>query len=202
MVMEKCEFILPRGAVVRFFDESGENEISKCIFIGPEDNREFIAVPLADQKTLNLKIGDRVRVRYGCHGTMAEFCSELTEIIGSPVLLWRIQIPNEINRFELRDHKRINCVVAATIEMAEKGFFGGAIIRDISKSGARCVLQVSQEMNDKLSIGDDILMNCTFPGISGGKTTPGKIAEVNKSSDELTVGIQFDEAQEWVPPYH
>ena len=202
MVLEKCEFVLPRGAMVRFFDESGENEISKGIFIGPEDNSEFIAVPLADRKNLTIKVGDRVLVRYGYHGTMAEFCSEFTEILERPVLLWRIRIPGEVNRFELRDHKRINCVVAATVEMTEKGLFGGAIIRDISKSGARCVLQASPEMNGQLSIGDDILMNCTFPGVSGGKTTPGKIAEVSESSDELTIGIQFDEAQEWVPPYH
>ncbi len=202
MGKEKCDFVLPRGAMVRFFDEAGDREISKGIFVGPEDNSEFIAVPLADKNLLSVRVGDRVRVRYGCHGTMAEFCSEFTEILESPILLWRIQTPSEINRFELRDHKRITCVVAATIEAAGKGFFGGAIIRDISKSGARCVLQLGKEMGSALEIGDDVLMNCTFPGVSGGKSAPGKLVEVSESSTEMTIGIQFDEAQEWVPPYH
>ena len=202
MDMEKCALALPRGATVRFFDEAGNTEITKGLFIGPEDNSDFLAVPLADKKNLETTVGDRVRVRYGYLGAMAEFCSELTEIIESPVLLWRIQVPSQVNRFELRDHKRMQCFVSAKIEAIDKGFFMGTIIRDISKSGARCVIQQSDDEENQLTVDDTVTLRCTFPGVVGEQAASGSIAEVDQTSNELTVGVHFTEAQEWVPPYH
>ncbi|WP_419659716.1 putative pilus assembly protein PilZ, type IV [Desulfosarcina variabilis str. Montpellier] len=202
MDMETCALALPRGAMVRFFDETGDHEITKGLFVGPEDNSEFITVPLGDQTALTLNVGDRLRVRYGYQGAMAEFCSELAEIIKTPVLLWRIQLPTQVNRFELRDHKRIQCFVSAKIESMDKGLFMGTIIRDISKSGARCVIQPSEDLQGQLCVDDAITLRCTFPGILGEQIASGHIAEVDRASNELTIGIRFTEAQAWVPPYH
>jgi hypothetical protein len=187
--------------MVRFFDEAGDCEITKGLFIGPEDNSEFITVPLGDQTTLKINVGDRLLVRYGYQGAMAEFCSELAEIIETPVLLWRIQSPKQINRFELRDHKRIQCSVSAKIEVVDKGLFMGTIIRDISKSGARCVIQPSNDIQSQLSVEDPITLRCTFPGIVGEQIASGNIAEVDQTSNGLTIGIRFTGAQAWVPPY-
>jgi hypothetical protein len=201
MGMEKCAFTLPRGATVRFFDEAGNNEIAKGLFIGPEDNSEFIAVPLADQTPLDKHVGDRVRVRYGHLGAMAEFLSELTEVIEYPVLLWRIQVPQEVNRFELRDHKRMQCSVSARIEIVDKGLFMGTIIRDISKSGARCVIQQHTAGEYALSVDDAVTLRCTFPGIAGEQVASGNITDVDQTPVDLTIGIHFTESQAWVPPY-
>lgn len=202
MDMETCALALPRGAMVRFFDEAGDHEITKGLYIGPADNSEFITVPLGDQTMLTSTVGDRLRVRYGYQGAMAEFCSELVEIIQSPVLLWRIQLPGQVNRFELRNHKRIQCFVSAKIESMDKGFFMGTIIRDISKSGARCVIQSSEDIQDQLFVNDAITLRCTFPGIMGEQAASGHITEVDRATNELSIGIRFTEAQAWVPPYH
>lgn len=202
MGMEKCEFALPRGAMVRFFDEAGDNEITKGLSIGPEDNSEFIAVPLADETALAKKVGGRLLVRYGYLGAMVEFCSELIEIIEYPVLLWRIQVPTAVNRYELRDHKRIQCSVSAKIEVVHKGLFIGTIIRDISKSGARCVIQLGDDVQNQLTVDDAITLRCTFPGIVGEQAVSGSITDMDQTPGELTIGVHFAEAQPWVPPYH
>ena len=202
MDMPHCAFALPRGASVRFFDEAGDKEITKGLFIGTKDNSEFIAVPLADEAPLGKSVGDRLRVRYGSHGAMVEFCSELIEIIDDPVLLWRIRMPTEVNRFELRDHKRNQCFVSAKIEAVGKGLSMETIIRDISKSGARCVIRYPQEAEDSLAAGDSIILRCTFPGITGEQAASGSITDVDRASGDLTVGIHFTAAQAWVPPYH
>jgi hypothetical protein len=202
MGMEKCEFALPRGAMVRFFDEAGDNEITNGLFIGPEDNSEFIAVPLVQGAPLAKKVGERVLVRYGYLGAMVEFCSEIIEIIAYPVLLWRIRVPAEISRYELRNHKRIQCSVSAKIEVVHKGLFLGTIIRDISKSGARCVIQLGDDGQDQLSVDDAILLRCIFPGIVGEQIVSGNITDLDQTPGELTIGVHFTGTQAWVPPYH
>ena len=201
MGMQQCEFALPRGAMVRFFDDAGDNEITKGLFIGPEDNSEVIVVPLADKTQLGKNVGERVRVRYGYLGAMVEFCSEIIEIIETPVLLWRIQVPLEVNRYELRDHKRIQCFVSASIEVVDKGLFVDTIIRDISKSGARCVVQLRDDLHNQLSVDDAITLRCTFPGIVGEQAASANITEVDQTPGDVTLGLHFTQAQPWVPPY-
>ncbi len=202
MGMEKCEFALPRGALVRFFDETGDKEITTGLSIGPEDNSALIIVPLADESMLEATVGDRLRVRYEYVDAMAEFRSVLTEIMNNPVLLWRIRVPEEVNRFELRDHKRTQCSVSATIEITPKGISTGTIIRDISKSGARCVIRQREHDLAPLAVGDIITLRCTFPGIAGEQTASGSITQVDQTPEEMTIGIHFTENQVWVPPYH
>lgn len=173
MEKEACLLRLPRGAMVRLIEEAGDEAIDG-VYIGPEDNSDFVVVPLTDNRYPK-KAGDRLLVRFGSRDAMVEFRSEIAEIIAYPVPLWRIGVPAEVNRYDLRDHKRIRCYVSASIESIAKGQVFTGIIRDISKSGARCVLRLAGGAHDPFETDDEITLRCTFPGIPGEQAAAGRV---------------------------
>ena len=119
MRMDKGGLKLQRGALLRFVDEE-QGEITEGLFIGPEDIRDIVVVPLSDTM-LKKKQGERLHVRCNSQDDMVEFQSTIMEIIDRPVRLWRIKVPTEVKIFDLRDHKRIQCSVSADIEAVHMG---------------------------------------------------------------------------------
>lgn len=198
--MDKNGLKLQRGALLRFVDQE-KGEITEGLFIGPEDNSDFVVVPLSETM-LQKKEGESLHARCQFQGDMVEFRSTIVEIIDRPVRLWRIKVPTDVNTFDLRDHKRIQCSVSANIEALHRGQFVTGIIRDISKSGARCVFQRSEAAENALEMNQTITLRCAFPGIPGEQSTVGTITEILKAEAELSIGIQFAESVWWVPPYH
>ncbi|WP_372679889.1 PilZ domain-containing protein [Desulfosarcina sp.] len=200
MGMDKGGLKLQRGALLRFVDEE-KGEMTEALFIGPEDNSDFVVVPLSETMLLK-KEGEPLHARCQFQGDMVEFRSTIVEIFDRPVHLWRIKVPTEVNTFDLRDHKRIQCSVSANIEAIHRGQFITGIMRDVSKSGARCVFQRSEEAENAFNLDQTITLRCAFPGIPGEQSTEGTITEILKSETELSIGIQFAESVWWVPPYH
>jgi len=200
MGMDKGGLRLQRGSLLRFVDDD-KGEVTEGLFIGPEDNSDFVVVPLS-KTMLKKKEGESLRARCSFQGDMVEFRSTIVEIIDRPVRLWRIKVPTDVNTFDLRDHQRIQCSVSANIEALHRGQFVTGIIRDISKSGARCVFQRSEAAENALEMDRTITLRCAFPGIPGEQSTVGTITEILKSEAELSIGIQFAESVWWVPPYH
>ncbi len=142
MGMDKHGLKLQRGTLLRFVDEE-KGEITEGLFISTEDNSDVVVVPLSESMLLK-KEGESLYARCQFQGDMVEFRSAIVEIIDRHGL-WRIKVPTDVNTFDLRDHKRIQCSVSANIEAIHRGQFVTGIIRDISKSGARCMFQRSEE---------------------------------------------------------
>lgn len=200
MGMDKQGLKLQRGALLRFVDQE-KGEITEGLFIGPEDLSDVVIVPLSETM-LQKKKGDPLHARCSAQGGMVEFRSTIVEIIDRPVRLWRIEVPTEVNPFDLRDHKRIQCSVSVNIEAIHRGQFVTGIIQDISKSGARCMFKRTDAAENAFEIDQAVTLRCTFPGIPGEQSTAGKVTEILDSESELSVGIQFAESVWWVPPYH
>ncbi len=191
---------LQRGDLLRFVDEQMALT-TEAIFIGPEDGSDFVIVPLSEARD-SLKTGDRLHARCMIRGDMFEFSSAIIEVITSPVTLWRIEAPTDVNQYDLRDHKRIQCSVSANIEAIHKGQVLTGIIRDISKSGARCLFRLSEPVENQFELHEKIMLRCAFPGIPGEQTAVATITEILKKEAELSVAIQFADPAWWVPPYH
>lgn len=200
MDMDKGGLKLQRGTLLRFVDQE-KGDVAEGLFIGPEDNSDFVVVPLSET-LLQKKEGESLHARFSLQGDMVEFRSTIVEIIDRPVRLWRIEVPTDVNTFDLRDHKRIQCSVSANIEALHKGQFVTGIIQDISKSGARCMFQRTEAAENAFEVDRKITLRCTFPGIPGEQSTLGTITEILKSEAEVSIGIQFAESVWWVPPYH
>lgn len=200
METEKPAFRLQRGDRLRCVDEQGGEPIDG-VFIGPEDNSDFIVVPLSETKG-HIQAGQHLRARCLFQGERVEFATVILEVIASPVMLWRLDPPKTVTPFDLRDHKRIQCSLSAKIEAIHKGRFVTGIIRNISKGGARCMFQLTDGGDSPFVMGDKITLRCAFPGIPGEQSALGRITELTPTEGELSVGIQFTESAWWVPPYH
>lgn len=200
MDIKKGGLNLPRGTLLKFVDQE-KGEISQGLFIGPEDHSEFVVVPLSESM-LQKKRGDHLYARCNFQDGTFEFQSSILEIIDRPVCLWRIEVPTDVKAFDLRDHKRIQCTVAASLEAIDKGQVVTGIIRDISKSGARCTVKAADAAKSPFEMNEQITLRCTFPGIPEEQSTRGKITEILHTQEELSIGIQFAESIWWVPPYH
>ena len=200
MDQEQGGLKLRRGTLLRLVDpEQGQS--AEGIYIGPEDNSDFVIVPLSD--TLgHKKAGDSLHARCMIQDDMVEFRSEILEIIAAPVTLWRIRVPTSVRKYDLRDHKRIQCSVSASIEAIHKGQAFTGIIRDISKSGARCLFLRSETPESPFQMNEKIMLRCTFPGIPGEQSALATITEIDQKKTELSIGIQFEDPAWWVPPYH
>ncbi len=200
MAMEKGGLTLQRGARMSFVDQEN-GAPTEGLFIGPEDNSALVVVPLS-ATMLQKKVGEGLRARCLFQGEMVEFRSTILEVYDRPVPLWRIDVPTGVKKFDLRDHRRIQCSVSASIEAMHKGLFVTGIIRDISKSGARCMFRLADAAPCPFAMEEKITLRCTFPGIPGEQATLGKITEIIKTEHGLSIGIQFAEVAWWVPPYH
>ncbi len=200
MGKEKDGVKLQRGALLKFIDEE-KGEANEGLFIGPEDNSDYIVVPLS-ARMFQKKVGESLHVRCMFQGDLVEFRSNILEVIDRPVTLWRISEPADVENYDLRDQKRIQCSLSASIESIDKGHFVTGIIQDISKSGARCNLQSTDADKRTFVVNEQVTLHCTFPGIPGEQTVLGNITDICKTEEALSIGIQFVESVWWVPPYH
>lgn len=198
--MEKKGLTLNRGDLLKFVDQN-KNETIEGLFIGTGDNGDFVVVPLSENKS-HLSAGKRLRCQCMIKDHVVKFTSEILEVIEHPITLWRIPAPTDAKKYDLRGYKRIQCLVSASIETIHKGQVLTGIIRDISKNGARCIFQPANAAQNPFEVDETVTVRCAFPGIPGEQATLGKIIDVLRSEDELSIGIRFTETAWWAPPYH
>jgi hypothetical protein len=191
---------LKRGVVLKFVDDN-EGPTSEGLFIGIAAGSDYVVVPLSNELA-SKKAGDGLHARCMVQGDMVEFRSVIVEIILSPVVLWRIEEPTAVRKYDLRDHKRIQCSVSASIEAVHKGQVFTGIIRDISKSGARCLFPLSEPGGRHFEMHEKIILRCAFPGIQGEQAAVATITEIAEQETDLSIAIQFEDPAWWVPPYH
>lgn len=191
---------MERGAVLRFVDLEKDQTV-EGLFIGSGANGDVVVVPLSAHPP-HLSVGAILHGRVRSREDMVAFTSEILEVIDYPVLLWRIQVPTDIKPFDCRDNRRIQCSLSASIEAIEKGQVLAGIIRDISKSGVRCIFQSSDAAESPFTVDDTVILRCVFPGIPGEQATRGTITEVSKTEEQWSMAVRFAESAWWVPPYH
>ena len=173
----------------------------KCIFVGQKEDRFMVVTPPSnfsshEKKLVQAKI---IMVSYLYEGDIYEFTSKVLEIKHDPLRLILLQYPVAVEKKELRAQKRISCFISAKMETKTETQDG--IIKDISKSGCRCFFETSKKLEKELQIDDHISLSFGFPGISDEQEILGKIKDIRKEETQLDVGIKFEKAAWWVPPY-
>lgn len=191
---------LKRGDLLRLVDRETDQS-TEGLFIGTDENDDFIVVPLSG-KRIHLSAGGVLHGQCRVKDAMVAFTSEILEVIDHPVTLWRILEPTEIKKYDLRATTRIQCSISATIEAVYQGQVLTGIIRDISKSGARCIFQFNDAADNPFERDEPITLRCVFPGISGEQAVTGHVADILQEEDQWSIGIRFSESAWWVPPYH
>ena len=143
---------LKRGGLLKLVDR----ETDRCtegLFIGADENGNFVVVPLSE-KRFHPSAGSVLHGQCRVKDDMVAFSSEILEVLDRPVTMWRIHEPAEVKKYDLRAKTRIHCSISATIEALNQGQVLTGIVRDISKSGARCIFQLSDAAGNPLERDD------------------------------------------------
>lgn len=175
------------------------------IFVGNRPGEYIVITPPAqiDSVSKELLGGNKVQIKYLCHGRILEFETKLIEVVHDPVQLLLLEYPKNIRECDLRSQKRINCFISAQMEVEaelNKGAITG-VIKDISKSGCRILIQSSKDAEDMFRINEQISLKCHFPGVVGEQEAFGRVLDIQKKDDEIAIRIQFSDIMWWVPPY-
>lgn len=198
--METPEMRLQRGTRIKLVDDKGI-EMAECLYIGVGETGDHILVPVSKTPTPP-PVGAVMRGQCFLKGEMTTFTTKLMEIIEHPLSLWRVLAPTDVSTFDLRDNERTRCTVSATVEAPRKGLVVVGIIRDISKSGARCIFAPAKASAEAFDIDDPVTLRCEFPGIPGEQVASASITDITESETETSIGIRFTSSAWWVPPYH
>ncbi|MBI5557714.1 MAG: flagellar brake protein [Deltaproteobacteria bacterium] len=162
-------------------------------FCGFVDNYIIISPPSPyHQIQHKLFNGAEMVVRYFYHGTIYAFQTKLFSQIEQPVRLLFIYYPKLIQKSELRSEKRSFCYLPAIVTAGDRENNGTVV--DIAKSG--CHFMVRGKNNKTLihfKIGDEVRLNCKFPGVKQTLEIIGVVKNLRSNRVEANVGLQFNE---------
>jgi hypothetical protein len=162
-------------------------------FCGFVDNYIIITPPSPyHQIQHKLFSGAELVVRYFYHGTIYAFQTKLFSLIDQPVRLLFIYYPKLVQKSELRSEKRSFSYIPAVITVGDKENQGTIV--DIAKSGCQCIVRCK---NNKriiaFKIGDQVKLNCKFPGVKQRQEINGMVRNLRTSRYEANIGLQFQE---------
>jgi c-di-GMP-binding flagellar brake protein YcgR len=179
----------------------------ESVFVGMRDGEYVVATPpSSNEKEARLSRGDILDIKFIFKDQLLGFQTKFIEMISDPVTLMLVECPNLVQSRERRAHKRINCFISAKVEFVDekKDNIIKGVIKDISKSGCRCLFNVPKDSKDLFSIDEDITIRCEFPGIPGEQEAAGIVRGVNQQDviDMVEVRMEFLNYVWWVPPYN
>jgi c-di-GMP-binding flagellar brake protein YcgR len=145
--------------------------------------------------------GNKVTVRYITDGDVLGFQSELLGTINEPVRLLFVAYPTLIARRSLRSSKRVECYLPAdlNIDRAKSGdIVREGIVTDISGTG--CNLNMVKESPDQMlpdvRVNDPVILHLQLPGMESRIELSGRIRNIQRDSQKIRMGIQFDDIDE------
>lgn len=183
----------------------GVDSSFKSIFVGAKPDDYIATSPLSPSHSIieTLSEKSKITARYIHQNHMVIFQTRFMDMTVTPVPLMLWAFPASAKHTQQRAQKRINCLLSGQIELnTERNGVGlTGVIQDISKSGCRFQIKVSDSQKNLFCVGEDITVRCNFPGIAGEQQSAGNVVGVTESEGEVTVRIKFSAIPWWVPPY-
>ncbi len=131
---------------------------------------------------------NKVTVRYIQDGAALGFTCELIKYIMAPFPMLFLSFPPKIETYELRKHRRLNCLFQASTLIGDQPF--KSMITDLSHSG--CQVIIPTDGNDHQFIVDDVIrLHCTALLSENGSAIEGRVMRVQKSDQKYSIGLKF-----------
>jgi c-di-GMP-binding flagellar brake protein YcgR len=162
---------------------------------GVEDDKYLmIKWPTVDPKVdaSNLiRKGNTVFVKYLHEGVEFSFQSHILEVISNPAKLIFIKYPENTEVNVLREHRRIDCYLPASVRIADNKIKGA--ITNISKIGVLFVAEIPVDDNtiNQLETSNEIGLTFQLPGVQRELTMAGKLRNITKDKDKVRIGIGY-----------
>jgi c-di-GMP-binding flagellar brake protein YcgR len=146
----------------------------------PDQNREHIFQFLYPQ--------NRVTVRYIQEGSALGFHCEIMKYIMVPYPLMFLSYPGKIETYELRKHKRLNCLFQSTAIIGDQPF--RSMITDLSTGGCQLIIP-GKENPPTCAVDDLIRLKCASLLSENGSTIEGRVMRFQKNEHKCLVGLKF-----------
>jgi c-di-GMP-binding flagellar brake protein YcgR len=146
--------------------------------------------PKVDASNLICK-GNTVFVKYLREGVEFGFQSHILEVISNPAKLIFIKYPENTEVNVLREHRRVDCYLPASVSIADNKIKGA--ITDISRMGVLFVAEIPADDNtiNQLETSNEIGLTFQLPGMQRELTIAVKLRSITKGKDKVLMGIEY-----------
>lgn len=189
-------FHLAAGSEVLLEIESLKLRI-KCVLVGFETG-QYIIIRLSSKDLIGNFSSEQVKsgnllVRYLYQGAVYGFRAEVLNVVSTPAKIFFLSYPSKIEEYVTRDRDRFDCVLPAGT-MLDNDIIDMVII-DISNEGCQCVIKTSagkSALYNQMQVNKMLDIRVQFPGKEGTYRLPGRIRNLSKGQDRITLGVKFE----------
>lgn len=139
----------------------------------------------------------KIVIRYMYDGTVYGFETRVLNAVASPTRMLFVKYPEMIEEFNARTETRYGCILPAGVSVGEGEDEVEAVIVDISRSGCRCAVK-GDDPPEAVEMDAPVTLKVQLPGVSEKATLKGKVRNISRDENRLTLGVQFDEMPEYV----
>lgn len=169
----------------------------KCVLVGFETG-QYIIIRLSSKDLIGNFRSEQVKsgnllVRYLYQGAVYGFRAEVLTVVSTPAKIFFLSYPVKIEEYVTRDRDRFDCVLPADT-MLDNEIIDMVII-DISNEGCQCVIKTSAGKNalyNHMQVNKMLDIRVQFPGKEGTYRLPGRIRNLSKGQDRITLGVKFE----------
>jgi c-di-GMP-binding flagellar brake protein YcgR len=188
------------GARVLISRTGQEGKRIPCEFAGASDN-EFLIIkaPLVPGIKDLLREGDAVTIRYVHKGVLYGFRVHILNAVFKPAPLIITDYPNTAEKIELRDSKRVDCMLPCQIQTASNTLISAMVV-DISLSGCRVACNLDSSGGCKTlaetAKGEALRLMLSLFSDSKPLTIPGRLKSMDAKDQSAYSGIVFEKLDE------
>lgn len=160
--------------------------------VGMEPDNYIILKTPRPYPTIKQKLyqGNQCIVKYIFQGTVFAFQTKIIDSISQPFRLLFLEYPKIIQHHDLRDYKRIDCVIPAKIVVKDEEKMAAVV--DVSKRGCRVQIQIYPgDLVPAIVINDEVVLWAKFPGVEGDLEIHGRVRNIRKSRHEMVLGVVY-----------
>ena len=143
---------------------------------------------------------NKVIIRYLYKGQVIAFASELIDYITLPDHLIFIKYPVKLMQKNIRETKRIECLIPATTTLSEMEFH--LVITDISLKGCGLKLHIGNDPDKvDIKINQKLIVKSMYLSGKSEIEFSGIVKNYKKNNDKVFIGIQFRELPSDIQDY-
>ena len=184
------------GTIFKIKFEGSSTQFTSELAGKEDDNYLMVKWPvsytMANDSDLIYK-DNATSVKYLHKGVEFGFQSRILEIISDPAKLIFIEYPKTVDVCVLREDRRIDCFLPASLRIADN-IIMDVNITNISRSGCQVVAETSEiEKNMGLiETENGIGLSFQLPGIEEEITMAVKQRSIDKGENDASIGIEFN----------
>jgi len=135
--------------------------------------------------------GKTIFVRYQTKGSVFGFQTHIVAFNSAAEKTISIAYPNEIENYDLRENKRIDCYLPVNVIIEDHVVHGGII--NISEEGCLIVIDPAETGRSKelLKINDNINISFQLPGVGEDLYVKAIQKNLVMSTENIRIGIKF-----------